>query len=210
MTTAPSTRPVLRAVTVADDPAAWAALGFTVRDGTCHVGGVDLHLEGRHGAGGLRGWWVETPTGVVGEVATLPVGRPPTTPPSAPPAHANGVTAVDHLVVHTDDVDATVAALDAAGVPERRRVEGLRGGSGTWSFALLTTCALEVVGPSDTPGTHLWGLALVAPDLDATVAALGSRCGPVRDAVQPGRRIATVHAPGVSVPLALLSPRPAL
>jgi hypothetical protein len=182
----------------------------------CVVGGVALHLvggDGREEPGGLIGWTVDGPDGTpIGQVAGLPagplVGRRVGVGDTG--RHPNGVDGVDHVVVHTDDVDATVAALTAAGIPERRRVDGLRGAGTVFSFALLGTCVLEVVGPVGEAGSgaRLWGLALVCPDLDATAAHLGPTCGPVRDAVQPGRRIATLHARGLGVPVALLSPRP--
>lgn len=47
---------------------------------------------------------------------------------------------------------------------------------------------------------------MIAPDLEATVAGLGDRVSEIRDAVQPGRRIATLRrAAGLSVPIALMS-----
>ncbi len=62
-------------------------------------------------------------------------------------------------------------------------------------------------GPSDG-SVRFWGLTLVVSDLDAAAARLGSRLGAVKDAVQPGRRIATVRREaGLSVPLALMTPR---
>jgi hypothetical protein len=43
-------------------------------------------------------------------------------------------------------------------------------------------------------------------DLDACAALLGGRLGEVRDAVQPGRRIATIRREaGLGVPVALIS-----
>jgi alpha-beta hydrolase superfamily lysophospholipase len=55
---------------------------------------------------------------------------------------------------------------------------------------------------------RLWGLALLAPDLDRTVGALAPHAGAVRDAVQQGRRIATLErSAGLAVPVALMSPR---
>jgi hypothetical protein len=46
-------------------------------------------------------------------------------------------------------------------------------------------------------------------DLDAAAARLGDGLGTPRDAVQPGRRIATARgAAGLGVPLALMTPRP--
>jgi hypothetical protein len=64
-----------------------------------------------------------------------------------------------------------------------------------------------VAGPLE--GTaRLWGLTLVAGDVDALARPLGDRLGRVRDAVQRGRRIATVQpSAGLSVPLAFITPR---
>jgi hypothetical protein len=43
--------------------------------------------------------------------------------------------------------------------------------------------------------------------LERTVAFLGDRVGEIRDAVQPGRRIATLRrSAGLSVPVALMTP----
>ena len=66
--------------------------------------------------------------------------------------------------------------------------------------------------PGDTgPGpASFWGLALTVADIDAAAALLGEHLGPVTDAVQPGRRIATLRheAVGIPVPVAFLSPAP--
>ncbi|HWC09484.1 MAG TPA: hypothetical protein VG458_10565, partial [Solirubrobacterales bacterium] len=63
-------------------------------------------------------------------------------------------------------------------------------------------------GP-DRPA-FFWGLAFVAADLDATVATLGEeRVSEVREAIQPGRRIASLRRPaGLALPVALMTPRP--
>jgi hypothetical protein len=48
----------------------------------------------------------------------------------------------------------------------------------------------------------------VVDDLEAAAERLGDRLGRVKDAVQPGRRIATVRREaGLGVPLALMTPR---
>jgi hypothetical protein len=48
----------------------------------------------------------------------------------------------------------------------------------------------------------------VTSDLDALAARLGDKLGPIRDAVQPGRRIATLRREaGSSVPIAFMTPR---
>ena len=68
---------------------------------------------------------------------------------------------------------------------------------------------LEVVARAGEAGegpASLWGFTVVVEDLDALAARLGDRLGPVKDAVQPGRRIATVRREaGLGVPLAFMS-----
>jgi hypothetical protein len=72
---------------------------------------------------------------------------------------------------------------------------------------------LELIGQSGDHGAGpatFWGLALTVDDIEATAALLGDDLGPVTDAVQPGRRIATLRheALGIPVPIAFLSPAP--
>ena len=65
--------------------------------------------------------------------------------------------------------------------------------------------AIERGGGPERPA-FFWGLAFVAPDLEATVASLGDRAGEIRAAVQPGRQIATLlRAAGLALPIALIS-----
>jgi hypothetical protein len=69
--------------------------------------------------------------------------------------------------------------------------------------------AIERAGGDRDRTAFFWGLAFLAPDLDATVAARGEQAGEIRDAVQPGRRIATLRrSAGLSVPVALMTPPP--
>jgi hypothetical protein len=69
---------------------------------------------------------------------------------------------------------------------------------------------IEVVGSPETasegPST-LWGVTYVVADIDVTAAYFGDRTAPVKDAVQPGRRITTLrhHELGISVPSAMIS-----
>jgi hypothetical protein len=89
---------------------------------------------------------------------------------------------------------------------ELRRIreagEGRRQG-----FFRLGETLLEVVGPVGEE-TALWGLTVVVEDLDALARRLGDELGTIRDAVQPGRRIATLRpSAGSGVPLAFMSKR---
>ena len=131
-------------------------------------------------------------------------------------AHPNGVTGLDHVVAVTPDLERTVAAIEAAGLDLRRvREEPTPAGAPRQAFFRLGAVILEVVQEPPEAieragGDHpafFWGLAFTAPDLDATVASLGNRAGEVRDAVQPGRRIATLRrSAGLSLPVALMTP----
>jgi hypothetical protein len=173
-----------------DDPARWAALGFDVHDGAVRVGEVTVRPDGR--GGGLRGW-------------TLAGDGPPSvdgipTRWAAMPADAEpGVLELDHVVVVTDDLDRTVAALVDAGGDERRRIDI---GRGRMAFVRLGTI-VEVVergGPA-----RLWGLVAVLEDLGALPAEL---VGEARDAVQAGRRIVTARPQaGLETALAFMTPR---
>ena len=103
-----------------------------------------------------------------------------------------------------------------AGLDLRRiREEPTPAGAPRQAFFRLGEPILEVVqAPAEaierTGGDRpafFWGLAFVAPDLEATVASLGDRVSEVRDAVQPGRRIATLRrSAGLSLPVALITP----
>jgi hypothetical protein len=202
-------------IEVGDDPAAWAALGFTVEADVARLGEVDVRLVGAGGARGrgLVGWTLAVP-GAAGsdDVDGLPTrfALPTATPPGIGSPHPNGVISIDHLVVLTPDLDRTTEALGAAGVEARRTREAGRGR--LQRFFRLGEVVLEVVGPiepsGDGPATF-FGLALTVADIDATLAHLAGRIGDPRDAVQPGRQIATLRTGDeVSVPIAVMSPEP--
>jgi len=206
--------PTLDQLTIADSAAAWRACGFTVEGDLCVVGETRIRLGAGDGSKGIVSWSLRGLAGT--ELDGLASERSDRPPPEARPVHPNGVTALDHVVAISSDLDRTVAALVAAGLDLRRiREEPTPAGAPRQAFFRLGEPILEVVqAPAEaierTGGDRpafFWGLALVAPDLEATVASLGERAGEVREAVQPGRRIATLRrAAGLSLPLALISP----
>lgn len=209
--------PTIDELTVADDPAAWERLGFEVEGGTCVLGEVRIRFIDPAARGrapsGLIAWSLR-------EIATTELDGPTTErsqrPLPQPSQHPNGLTGVDHVVVITPALERTVAALEAAGLDLRRiREEPTPAGAPRQAFFRLGATILEVVQEppeaiEKAGGDHpafFWGLALAAPEIDRTVAALGELVGEVRPAVQPGRRIATLRrSAGVSVPLALITP----
>jgi hypothetical protein len=200
---------------IADDPSAWAALGFTVVDDVCVLGDVRLRFVGGRAGKGIAAW-------ALCDLASTELdGLPTTASARARPtavSHPNGLTRIDHVVVITPDLERTVASLEAAGMELRRiREEPTPAGAPRQAFFRLGKPILEVVQEPDDVieragrdrPAFFWGLALIAPDLESTVASFGDRVGEARPAVQPGRRIATLRrSAGLSLPVALMSPPP--
>ncbi|MEL7208583.1 MAG: glyoxalase [Actinomycetota bacterium] len=204
--------PELRALDIADDPDAWAAAGFSVTDGAAVIDGVALRFTPVDGAEGITGWSLtEAEAGSIDGLFTTE-GPADAETPSA--AHANGTIAIDHVVAASPDLPRTVAALESFGIEARRtRDTDLYGGPMRQVFFRLGRPILELIGPPepmDGRPTVFWGLALTVDDLDATKQLLGDGLGDPKDAVQPGRRIATLRHRdlGISVPVAFMSPEP--
>ncbi len=135
-----------------------------------------------------------------------------------PDRHPNGAVRVDHVVVFSPSLDRTTAALEHAGLDLRRvRDAKLPGGGTRQAFFRLGEVILEVIQQPAPDGgavdpskpARLWGLAFMTDDLDATVAAAGDAFGPPRDAIQPGRRIATARREaGLGSAVAFITPPP--
>ena len=202
-------------LTVADSPAAWREVGFAVDGDLCVVGETRIGLAGGGQGRGITEWSLRG-IAASGDLDGIPTARSERPPPDTAPAHPNGVAALDHVVVITPDLERTIAAIEAAGLDLRRiRDEPTPAGAPRQAFFRLGAVILEVVQEPPEAieragGDHpafFWGLAFTAPDLDATVASLGDRVGEVRDAIQPGRRIATLRrSAGLSLPVALMTP----
>jgi hypothetical protein len=207
--------PTIDELTVSDAPDVWSGLGFEVDGDTCVLGDVRIRLAGSDAGKGLSGWSLREVERT--ELDGLPTTRSDRLAPSERTVHSNGVTALDHVVAITPALDRTVAALQGAGLDLRRiREEPTPAGAPRQAFFRLGATILEVVqeppeaierAGGDQRPAFFWGLALVAPDLDATVAGLGDNVSEIRPAVQPGRRIATLRrSAGLGVPVALITP----
>jgi len=192
--------PTLEELEIADEPADWRAVGFEVEDGACQVSSVRLRLVGKGSRRGILGWKVSD-------------AEPETA--DAPP-HPNGVVRVDHVVLLSPELDRTVDELRADGFELRRIREGeTPGGSTRQAFFRIGEPILEVVqAPEGTSvarnpdgPARLWGLAFLVADMDATASALGGLLGTPRDAVQPGRKIATLRPEaGLGPAIAFMTP----
>jgi len=200
-------------IEIADEPQRWAALGFRLDGDVCRLAGVDVRLSGAQEGEGVRGWSLrDIATEDLDGLATVR-SVAPVRAPALP--HPNGVVAIDHVVAFSPDLDRTVGVLRKAGLDLRRiREEPTPAGAPRQAFFRLGREILEVVqvpekvlaerGGADGPA-GLWGLALLADDVDAAAASIPG-AGEPRDAVQPGRRIVTLgRAAGLAVPVALIS-----
>ena len=205
--------PTIDELVLAAEPDAWTGAGFALEDRVMRAGTVRLRLAGVDAGHGIVSWSLR-------DAATTDLDGLPTAESQAalaePGEHPNGTERLDHVVVVTPDLERTTAALGAAGIARRRvRDVPLDGRTLHQAFFRLGEVILEVVDgmpldPSAEPApgapATFWGLVFVVADLDAAGAVLGDRLGPARDAVQPGRRIATVRREaGLGLPVALIT-----
>ena len=197
-----------------DEPSSWEAAGFALSGPDAVViDGLVLRLGGEGEPRGIVGWAVDGIDSEVDGLALCPhtpveanTGHPNT-------AHPNGVTTIDHLVIATNDFGRTIPAFEAAGLEQRRTRTFTMGGTERqqtffWAGAVI----LELIGPvTAEPGPDLcefWGLAVNTDDIDASATYLGDRLGTPKDAIQKGRRIATLRTKdlGISTPVAFMTP----
>jgi hypothetical protein len=200
-------RPELVGLRLSDAPQAWEALGFAVDALAIWLGAVRLEL-GAPGRG-IVGWrlrGVEAVDAIDGLPTEVEEASPP---PDGAVGHPNGAIALDHVVVLTPDFERTASALDESGMALKRTreaPEGIRQG-----FRRLGSAILELVEAPDAVlgPARFWGLVVIVADLDALAERLGDRLGAVKDAVQPGRRIATLRqSGGLAEAVAFMSSEP--
>ncbi|GAS86442.1 VOC family protein [Mycolicibacterium brisbanense] len=202
-------------IQIADPADAWARAGFSVdSDSVCRIGGVRIRLGACDRGSGIVGWSLRgLPPAFPDDLDGIPT-KPSTAAAAEPATHPNGVTGIDHIVVLSPGLDRTVESLADIGVHPRRERDGELGGQPIRQiFFRFGEVIIEVVGSretvSDGPST-LWGITYVVADIDATAGFFGDLTGPVKAAVQPGRRITTLRHRdlGMSVRTAVISARP--
>jgi hypothetical protein len=127
--------------------------------------------------------------------------------------HPLGASSLDHVVVLTPELERTSAAIMDATGSDLRRIRELgpmRQGFHRMGERGSGALIVELVERPDIPPgpAAFWGVVLIVDDLDAAFERIGAdRISPPKDAVQPGRRIATVRAEvGLGLPVALMTP----
>jgi hypothetical protein len=201
-------------LTVAGDPDVWRSIGLTVStDGLVPLFGTSLRIVAptehdgiADGGFGLAGWAF---SGIpdVGDVAGFPTEVVDTGSPVFA-AHALGASQLDHVVIFTGSMDDVSEAIEARTGCERKRVRDL--GEMQQGFHRIGRGGLivEIVQHADSDrSTEMWGLVVIVDDLDAACELLGEdRVSAPKDAVQPGRRIATIRPEvGLGTAVALMS-----
>jgi hypothetical protein len=123
--------------------------------------------------------------------------------------HPIGAIGLDHVVVMTSDLERTSGAITLATGCELKRVREV--GSMRQGFHRIGRGGLivELVERPEIPDgpAAFWGLVVIVEDLDAACELLGpDRISAPKDAVQPGRRIATIRGDaGLGLPVALMT-----
>ena len=198
---------------ISGDPDRWRALGLTVTDdGLIPLFGTSLRVvaTGHGDAFGIVGWELSGLGDDVDEsvdgLRTAPVA--PRSPMFA--EHDLGAIGLDHLVVLTGDLERTSNAIESATGCELKRVREV--GAMRQGFHRIGGGGLivEIVERPEVVSAiaRFWGLVINVEDLDAACALLGDeRIGAAKEAVQPGRRIATFRdAAELGLPVALMTP----
>jgi predicted enzyme related to lactoylglutathione lyase len=204
-------------LSVAGDPAVWRSIGLVVDDdGVIPLMGTSLRIvapapsAGTGTASGIVGWALsgvdpsEDRTDVDGLDTTV---VPPGVPVFA--HHEIGASGLDHVVVMTCDLERTSRAIEETTGFELKRIREV--GSMRQGFHRIGRGGLivELVERPEVPvgPAKFWGLVINVDDLDVACARIGEgRISAPKDAVQPGRRIATLEAGvGLGVPVALMT-----
>lgn len=200
---------------LAGDPALWQSLGFVVTaDGLLPLHGTSLRIDAPIGSAleptsGVTSWAL---SGLDSESGTTIDGLATRVVPATAPVYADhpiGAIGLDHVVVMTPDLERTSAAIDLATGCELKRIREI--GTMRQGFHRIGPAGLivELVERPEVPEgpAAFWGLVVNVADLDAACALIGpDRVSPPKDAVQPGRRIATVRSEaGLGLPVALMS-----
>lgn len=216
-------------LSVSGDPDLWRSLGFVVADGRLPLHGTSLRIVPPAGGGapsGITSWAlsglasevlssVAVADDTITELAGLRFDIDGLSTDVADPLdptyadHEIGAVALDHVVVMTSDLERTSGAIAAATGCELKRIREV--GEMRQGFHRIGPGGLivELVERPDIPAgpAAFWGLVVIVDDIDVACERLGpDRVSPPKDAVQPGRRIATVrHDVGLGIPVALMT-----
>ena len=197
---------------IGGDPEVWRSLGLVVsHDGVIPLVGTSLRIVDPTQGAGIVAWAMSgvdrslDATSIDGGLATRVVE--PMGPLFA--EHELGASGLDHVVVMTPDLERTTGDIAAATACELKRVRevgSMRQGFHRIGRGGLIVEVVERPEIDDGPSSF-WGLVMNVDDLDRACERIGAgRISAPTDAVQPGRRIATIsNDVGLGVPVALMT-----
>jgi predicted enzyme related to lactoylglutathione lyase len=192
----------LAAIAMPGEPEPWIDLGFAVTDGAVAVANGAIRSTGTDS-------WIELdgPDFEPASIEDIPVrpGRAMT-----PDRHPNGAVELDHVVIMTDSLDRTSAVVtETLGLSQRRLRQTASVRQAFHRFADVGDargCIVEIVENPTVDRVAIWGVVVNVVDLDQAIAAAGGLISRPKDAVQPGRRIATVsRTAGLPIAVAIMS-----
>lgn len=197
---------------IGGDAEAWRSLGLVVSEtGLVPLHGTSLKIVDQANGVGLVGWAM---SGVDASIdgTSIDGGLPTRVVDAAGPVfaqHEVGASGLDHVVVMTRDLNRTTDAIAAATGCELKRIRevgSMRQGFHRIGQGGLIVEVVERPEVEDGPA-GFWGLVLNVDDLDAACERIGEgRISAPKDAVQPGRRIATLSKDvGLGLPVALMT-----
>ena len=188
---------LITALVVGGSPEPWEAFGFhllsaTPSESQFSLGDAVLVVNSTQPAGMVSWEITEVNTETIDGVLTARGANDLELP--LEPGNV-GCLGVDHVVVRTNSLDVTCAAITAAtGAPVKRVRDA---GSGMQqAFHKMGSVVVEVVSaPEQVEKTHLWGFVVNVSDVDALSACLvPDILGTPKPATQPGRRIASARS----------------
>ena len=199
-------------LTIVGDIDTWRSLGLSATDdGLIPLFGTALRIvppEADDVQSGIDGWALsgidDTTTSVAGLATTVVEQLAPIFA-----THSLRARSIDHVVVMTGDLESTTGDIALATGCELKRIREV--GKIRQGFHRIGRGGLivEVVQheDDDRSAAEFWGLVIIVEDLDEACAQLGTdRVGEPKDAVQPGRRIATIRlSVGLGTAVALMS-----
>ena len=209
--TADMSDPKVEWLTVAGDVDTWRSLGLTVTaEGLIPLVGASIRIVATSAdqEPGITGWalsGIDAVSDIDGLATEVVAPMPPIYA-----QHALRASGLDHVVVSTADLERTSGAIASATACELKRIREV--GTMRQGFHRIGRGGLivELVERPDLPAgpASFWGLVVIVDDIDAAFELIGAeRISPPKDAVQPGRRIATVRADvGLGLPVALMTP----
>ncbi|KAJ3291779.1 hypothetical protein HDU79_002062 [Rhizoclosmatium sp. JEL0117] len=214
---------------VGDSDDDWSKAGFDVVGHVVSVGTVAIRLRGSAGSTGhrrgLSAWaFAEENKNIKNRIVYLNgidtvIGPEVSPATSTNTVHPNGVSHIDHIVLSSNDLRATIDAFAQHLNLHPKRIVGdyhmafFKAGPTVIEVVqskAISSISTSTVSSSSSVNDFLWGITFVTQDFEKSINVLGPLARKPKNAVQGrGRRIVTLNTggkdDGISVHIAILS-----